>query len=53
MRKVGVIADELVEKLFLAREQAKDDEMKQIWLRKVAEVTRSRAKERKYAKTTH
>ena len=40
MRRIGVIADELIESLCAARDNADDQDAKRIWSQKIAEVAR-------------
>tara|TARA_R110000787_G_scaffold29852_2_gene80697 strand:+ start:1043 stop:1207 length:165 start_codon:yes stop_codon:yes gene_type:complete len=50
MKRIGVIADEVIESLCRAQAEATDPEVKNIWKQKVAEV--ARRKENLNAETT-
>lgn len=53
MKRVGIIADEIVEALFKARGDSNDPDFENMWMQKVAEVAnRNSRKDESYAETT-
>ena len=53
MKRVGIIADEIVEALFKARGDSNDPDFENIWMQKVVEVAnRNSRKDESYAETT-